>query len=158
LADMIKVQVAKEWRIKNFAQGTGTKDLFRGVFKRSDYLELLEVKNRIDRFAQMGLNTNLWLSVRHSSWIHVLEAVSTSNLSHDGSFVITLWNDKFVEVHKAYATLTVAANGDLTYDDGIEVRNVNAAGITRENDGEIIHIAQKIQQFCKENINFCPLK
>lgn len=144
LIDMMKWQVLKEWKTKNFARGTGTARLLRGTLRRSTYEELKVLRNRVKTFQKLNHNTMIWLAQKLSGWIHVLEAVEVSAVAEDGSFSFLFWNDKFKDPEKAYSTLMVNAEGEMTYDDGIKVRKLHAAGVTKENDGELLDIAESL--------------
>jgi len=147
LSRMLKLEVFREWRKKNFTKGTGTGDMLAGTLRRTNYEELLKLRNRVAEFSKLGLNTTMWLSVAKSGWIHVLEAVDATDVDENGSFDFKFWNDKYLELDRAYSVLTVAQNGEMTYDDGKTVRTINAAGITDENDGEIRYLGENLREF-----------
>ena len=155
LSEMVKWQVLYEWRDKNFSPGTGTGDLIRGVFKHSSIEDLLQMRTRIENNVALGHNTMIWLSEKHSSWIHVLEAIDVTAIGEDGSFLVTFWNDKFIELERAKSYLTVKADGSLFYDDTIVKRELNAAGVTAENDGELKFFAEKLTTFCGAHEAHC---
>jgi len=155
LSDMMKWQVLHEWRDKNFSYGTGTGELVRGVFRKSKMEELLEMRTRIEFNAKLGHNTMIWLSERHSTWIHVLEAIDVSPIQVDGSFTVTFWNDKFTELDRARSVLTVQADGSIHYDDTIEKREINAAGVTADNDGELKFFSEKLNALCNAYPELC---
>lgn len=146
LGPMLKKEILNEWKVKNFSRGTGTNELLRGVFRASTYDELIAMKDKVDIYSVLGLNTMIWISVRHSTWIHVLEAIESTPIQSDGSFRITFWNDKFTEGENVFSYLTVSGDGELFYDDGIQKRKINAAGVTKDNDGEILKMAKALRQ------------
>lgn len=146
LIDMMKWQVLKEWKTKNFARGTGTSRLLLGTLRHSTYEELKVLRNRVEAFQKLNHNTMVWLAQKLSGWIHALEAIEVTPVAEDGSFTFTFWNDKFKDPEKAISTLRVNAEGEMTYDDGIEVRTLHAAGITKENDGELLDIAESLSE------------
>lgn len=145
LGPMIKKEILEEWKVKNFSRGSGTNQLLKGVLRASTYDELKEMKHKIDAYSALGLNTMIWLSVKFSTWIHVLEAIETSPVQSDGSFRIRFWNDKFITGENVFSYLTVSGDGEIFYDDGIERRKINAAGVTKDNDGELLMMAQSLQ-------------
>jgi len=147
LARMLKLEVFREWRKKNFTKGTGTGDMLAGSLKKTSYEELLELRDRVANFSKLGHNTIMWLTVAKSTWIHVLEAVDVSDVDEEGSFTFKFWNDKFLELDRAYSIMTVTKSGEMTYDDGKTVRKINAAGITDENDGEIRYLGENLREF-----------
>lgn len=147
LIDMLKIQVLKEWKKKNFAKGTGLGRVLRGSVKHSTYTELLEMRDRVEAFQKLGLNTIVWLNQKMSGWIHALEAVEASPVAEDGSFKFKFWNDKFIEADKAYSTMTVTADAKMIYDDGIKERELNSGGVAKENDGEMLDISEKLLKY-----------
>lgn len=148
LVKMMKWQVFHEWRNKNYNRGTGTKDLLLGAIKKTSYEDLLEMREKVDQYSKLGINTMIWTGVKKSTWIHVLEAVEVSPIAEDGSFVFKLWNDKSLEADKTYSYLKVAPNGDLIYEDFIDPpRIMNAAGVVKENDGEIRYLGENLRSF-----------
>ena len=147
LARMLKLEVFREWRKKNFTKGTGTGDMLAGSLKKTSYEELLELRDRVANFSKLGHNTIMWLTVAKSTWIHVLEAVDVSDVDENGGFTFKFWNDKFLELDRAYSIMTVTKSGEMTYDDGKTVRKINAAGITDENDGEIRYLGENLREF-----------
>ncbi len=151
LIDMIKLQVLGEWKKKNFAKGTGLGAVLRGSYTHSTYAELLEMRNRVEAFQNLNLNTTVWLAQKLSGWIHALEAVEVSAVAEDGSFKFKFWNDKFIQTDKAYSTMTVTADAKMIYDDGIKVRELHSGGIAKENDGEMLDISEKLQAY-QENL------
>lgn len=155
LKPMLQWQVLHEWRNKNFFRGTGTRDLLRGTFKRTPYETLLQLRDRIARNAELNHNTMVWLSEKKSSWIHVLEAYEVSAVAVDGSFEIYFWNDKFLDLTKAHSKLMVSGDGKLTYDDFIQTRVLHAMGITRENDGEMLLLSERREQYCEAHPSAC---
>lgn len=155
LKSMLQWQVLHEWRNKNFFQGTGTRDLLRGTFKKTSYEALLSLRERIVQNAALNHNTMVWLSEKKSSWIHVLEAYAVSEVSSTGEFKIYFWNDKFLDLTKAHSILTVSGDGKLTYDDFLQTRVLHAMGITKENDGEMILLSQRRKEFCLSNPSKC---
>jgi len=147
---MVTKEVLHEWGVKNFSRGTNTRELIRGVFKSSAYEELLLMRKKIEDFKNINLNTMVWLSQKHSSWIHALEAIDVTPVQVDGSFKVTFWNDKFLQPEKATSSITVNLDGSIHYDDGIENRILNAAGVTQENDGEYLKMGENLKSFCQE--------
>jgi hypothetical protein len=152
LSDMIKMQVLNEWKKKNFARGTGLGKVLRGSIRHSTYEELLEMRSRVEAFQKINLNTIVWLNQKLSGWIHALEAVEVTPVAEDGSFKFTFWNDKFTEVDKAYSTMTVTADAKMIYDDGIHVRELNSGGVAKENDGEMLDISEKLQEYYRNKV------
>ncbi|MBA2405121.1 MAG: hypothetical protein H0V66_10155, partial [Bdellovibrionales bacterium] len=121
--------------------------VLRGSHRHSTYEELLDMRSRIEAFQNKNLNTIIWLNQKMSGWIHALEAVEVTPVAEDGSFKFKLWNDKFVESDKAYSYLTVTADAKMMYDDGIKVRELHSGGIAKENDGEMLDISEKLQEY-----------
>jgi hypothetical protein len=157
LEKMMAQQVMYEWGEKNFSKGVRTNLLLRGVFKATTKDELLKMHSRLTQGLSLNLNMMVWLSQKHSSWIHVLEAIDVTPMNRDGSFKITFWNDKAISIDKARSTLDVNADGSLHYQDGFHPRNINATGISAENDGEYRAIGENLKSFCQEFSNFCSL-
>ncbi|MFZ4713978.1 MAG: hypothetical protein ACOYL6_09715 [Bacteriovoracaceae bacterium] len=158
LAPMLKWQVLYEWKDRNFSPGMGTGKLLKGAFVHSTYEEMMDVRDRIEKNKQLGHNTLMWLSQKKSSWIHALEAIDATTVQEDGSFKITFWNDKFINLDRAQSSLLVLADGRLIYNDTIVERELNAAGVTDENDGEIVYMSQKLKEFCSSSPEKCELK
>jgi hypothetical protein len=158
LSPMIKWQVLHEWKDRNFSFGMGTGKLLRGVFVHSTYEHMLDVRNRVEKNRELGHNTMMWLAQKSSSWIHALEAIDASPVQVDGSFKITFWNDKFLNLDKARSELLVLADGRLIYYDTLIERELNAAGVTDENDGEMKYMSQKFKEFCQADSKKCELK
>ncbi len=141
LIRMLKKEILEEWKKKNFSRGTGTNELLTGVFRSSTYEELIVMKDKVDIFSSLGQNTMIWISVKNSTWIHVLEAIESTPIQSDGSFRLTLWNDKFTNGENVFSYLTISGDGDIFYDDGLSRRRINAAGVTKDNDGEMLKMA-----------------
>jgi len=147
LIDMIKLQMLQEWKKKNFAKGTGLWKVFRGSYRHSTYEELLDMRNKVEAFQKLNLNTIVWLAQKLSGWIHALEAVEVTPVAADGSFTFKFWNDKFIQTDKAYSTMTVTADAKMIYDDGIQVRELHSGGVAKENDGEMLDISENMQNY-----------
>lgn len=149
VSDMIKMQVFREWRKKNFSSNSGTtSDMLRGTLRHSTYEELLYLRDHVEAYAKEGLNTMIWTAVKKSGWIHVLEAVEASPVDENGDFKLKLWNDKSMEEAKMYSYLTVTKKGDILYDDFIDpTRVMHSAGVTKENDGEIRYLGENLKKF-----------
>jgi hypothetical protein len=157
LIKMVTKEVLHEWGVKNFSRGTNTRALVRGVFKSSAYEELLLMRKKIEDFKNLNLNTMIWLSQKHSTWIHALEAIDVTPVQADGSFKVTFWNDKFLQPEKATSSITVNLDGSIHYDDGIEKRILNAAGVTQENDGEYLKMGENLKSFCQASPSICSI-
>jgi hypothetical protein len=110
------------------------------------------MRSRVEAFQKINLNTIVWLNQKLSGWIHALEAVEVTPVAEDGSFKFTFWNDKFTEVDKAYSTMTVTADAKMIYDDGIHVRELNSGGVAKENDGEMLDISEKLQEYYRNKV------
>lgn len=152
LIDMIKLQVLQEWKKKNFAKGTGLGRILKGSIRHSKYEELLEMRNRVEAFSKLNLNTVVWLNQKMSGWIHALEAVEVTPVAEDGSFKFKFWNDKFIDTDKAYSYMTVTADAKMMYDDGIQERELHSGGVAKENDGEMLDISEKLQKHFESQI------
>ncbi len=158
VGEMMKWQVMYEWRDKNFSPGTGLGTVIKGNHVHSKYEELLSMRERIEKNAKLGHNTLVWLSERHSGWIHSLEAIEASPVDENGTFTITFWNDKFTQLDRAKSTLVVTGDNLMIYNDTILTRELNAGGVVRENDGEMMFMANKVKEFCELDPERCAAK
>jgi hypothetical protein len=156
---MMKWELLREWRDKNFDVNSGTLEILKGTYRRSTYAELLLMRQNIKQNFELGHNSLIWLSAKITkdpldTWIHVVEAIDASKIESDGSFSITFWNDKFTALNHSTSQVHISADGSIIYRDATDAgdRPLISMGITKDNDGEIKFYAKQVAKLPTKQI------